>query len=269
MRAWTATETLETVLRNDRMFVLGGLIVGSLLAWAYTVRLARELPHLHGGHIAVARTLPWDPADVGLLFLMWAVMMIAMMVPTAAPMVLAFAKIKRQQDPNMGLSSPVIAFVLGYVAVWTVFSGLATVVEWRLHVAALVTADGAAANPLFGGLLLLAAGVFQWTPLKQACLRHCRSPLAFFMTSWRDGQRGALAMGLEHGIYCVGCCWALMALMFFAGVMNLLWLAVIAAFVLLEKVTPAPRLVSYAAGVLLTSWGLYLISLGVGQMLMS
>jgi predicted metal-binding membrane protein len=263
------TESLEAVLRNERMFVLGGLIIGSLLAWMYTVRLAGELSHLHAGHLGMARTLPWTPEDLALLFVMWSVMMTAMMVPTAAPMVLAFAKITRQQDPHVGLSSPVSGFVVGYIAVWTVFSGLATLVEWRLHLAALVTDDGAAANPFFGGLLLFTAGVFQWTPLKQACLRHCRSPLAFFMTSWRDGWRGALSMGLEHGTYCVGCCWALMALMFFAGVMNLLWLAALAAFVLLEKITSSPRLVSNTAGVLLTGWGLYLISLGVGQVLIS
>lgn len=257
------------MLRNDRAIVLGGLIGGSLLAWGYTVKLARDLPHLPAAHIGAVRTLPWDPSDLGLLFLMWTVMMTAMMVPTAAPMVLAFAKIKRQQDPALGLLSPVGAFVLGYVAVWTLFSALATILEWQLHVAALVTADGAAANPFFGGLLLLAAGLFQWTPLKQACLAHCRSPLAFFMGNWRDGWRGALAMGLEHGTFCVGCCWALMALMFFAGVMNLLWLAALAAFVLLEKITRWPRLVGNAAGFVLTVWGLYLISLAVGQVLIS
>lgn len=269
MPAEKSRGSLEAAFHSDRMFVLGGLTVGSVLAWIYTVRLAAQHPRLHAGHGGVARTLPWDAGDLALLFLMWAVMMTAMMVPTAAPMVLAFAKIKRQQNPHSGVASPVGAFVLGYVVVWTVFSGLATLVEWRLHHAALVTADGAAANPFFGGLLLFTAGVFQWTPLKQACLRHCRSPLAFFMSSWRDGWRGALSMGLEHGAYCVGCCWALMALMFFAGVMNLLWLAALAAFVLLEKVVPSPRLVSNAAGVLLTGWGLYLISQGVGQMLIS
>ncbi len=262
MHATKPGGALEATLRNDRLFVLGGLIAASLLAWVYTVKLARELPHLPAAHIGAARTLPWNPGDLGLLFLMWTVMMTAMMVPTAAPMVLAFAKIKRKQGPDLAPMWPVVAFVLGYVVVWTVFSGLATIVEWRLHVATLVDVDGAAASPLFGGVLLFTAGVFQWTPLKQACLRHCRSPLAFFMTSWRDGWRGALAMGLEHGIYCVGCCWALMALMFVAGVMNLLWLAVIAAFVLLEKVVPSVRLVSNTAGVLLTVWGLYLIRLG-------
>ena len=265
----TSSEPFKTVLRSDRFFVLGGLIAGSMLAWGYSIRLAHELQHVPAAHIGAARTLPWNLGDLGLLFLMWTVMMTAMMVPTAAPMVLTFAKIRRRQAPDLGLVWPVVGFVLGYVIVWTVFSGVATVVEWRLHVAMLLDADGSSANPLFGGLLLLIAGIFQWTPLKQACLRHCRSPLAFFISSWRGGWRGALTMGLEHGIYCVGCCWALMALMFVAGVMNFLWLTIIAAFVLLEKIVPSGRLVTNTAGILLTVWGLYLISHAVGQMLIS
>lgn len=143
---------------------------------------------------------------------------------------------------------PTAVFLLGYLLVWTAFSAAATLAQWGLHAAALLSPAMVSTSPLVGGLLLAGAGVFQLTPLKRACLSHCRSPLHFFMGEWKEGKLGGLAMGLKHGVYCVGCCWALMVLLFVAGVMNLLWVAVITVFVLVERVSPPGELVGRVAG---------------------
>jgi predicted metal-binding membrane protein len=160
------------------------------------------------------------------------------------------------------LAAPVSVFVLGYLLAWTGYAVLAALGQSLLHSAALLSPAMASASPLLGGALLLLAGVYQWLPVKGACLSHCRSPLGFFTAEWREGVSGALVMGLRHGSYCVGCCWALMALLFVAGVMNLLWVAVIAGFVLAEKVVPNGRLLGRVTGALLAGWGLWLIVAG-------
>jgi predicted metal-binding membrane protein len=151
-------------------------------------------------------------------------------------------------------------FGAGYLAVWTGFSAVAGLSQWLLHRAALLSPAMASATPRLGGGLLIAAGVYQWLPLKGACLMHCRSPLGFFSHAWREGAAGALLMGLRHGLYCVGCCWLLMALLFMAGVMNLLWVAAIAGFVLVEKVVPGGRLLGKVAGALLVAWGTWALA---------
>jgi predicted metal-binding membrane protein len=150
-------------------------------------------------------------------------------------------------------------FLLGYFVVWTLFSVVAVVAQWGLHAAALLSPTMVSTSSILGGVLLIAAGVFQWTPLKHACLNHCRSPLGFLMTEWREGKGGALVMGVKHGSYCVGCCWILMALLFAAGVMNLLWVAAIAAFVLTEKVLPRGDLVGRIAGGVLVLAGIVIL----------
>ncbi len=255
---------LESVLSRDRAVVMCGLIGVSLLAWAYTAYLATSPAHtVVGGSIALPHMEVWSFGDLLFLFVMWTVMMVAMMVPSASQMILTFAKINRKQQAGREPFSPTAAFLLGYVLVWTSFSALGALAQWGLHDAALVSAAGVSTNAIFGGLVLVVAGLFQWSRLKYACLSHCRSPLAFFMTSWRPGKSGALVMGLEHGAFCVGCCWALMALMFVAGVMNLLWLAVIAGFVLVEKLAPSGDKIGRLAGVVFVAWGLYLLRLGL------
>lgn len=150
--------------------------------------------------------------------------------------------------------------LLSYVVVWAGFSIVAAGANWALHQGGLMTGMSGAALPLIAGLLLVAAGMFQWTPLKNACLTRCRSPLAFLMTEWRDGRRGALVMGVRHGVYCVLCCWALMSLLFVLGVMNLVWIAVLTAIVLMEKVAPGGIWISRGLGVLLIGWGAWTIS---------
>jgi predicted metal-binding membrane protein len=162
------------------------------------------------------------------------------------------------------LATSASVFALGYLLAWTGYAVLAALAQSLLHSAALLSPAMASRSPLLGGGLLMLAGVYQWLPLKGACLSHCRSPLGFFSTEWREGVSGALLMGLRHGTYCVGCCWALMALLFVAGVMNLLWVVVIAGFVLAEKVMPNGRLLGRITGVLLAGWGLWVVASGQG-----
>jgi predicted metal-binding membrane protein len=194
---------------------------------------------------------------------MWAVMMVAMVVPTATAMILAFATINRRRRMQEQPYVPTAIFLGGYVIVWTGFSALATLTQWGLHETALLSPMMVSTSPILGGLLLLTAGVYQWTSLKSACLKHCRSPLGFLMTDWREGPRGALIMGLRHGMFCTVCCWFLMALLFVAGVMNLLWVATITLFVLVEKVVPRGDIVGRVAGGVLVIAGLVLLGQGL------
>ncbi len=158
--------------------------------------------------------------------------------------------------------APTGAFAAGYLVAWTLFSLAATALQWALEQAALVSPMMVGASAWLGGGLLVAAGVYQWTPLKHACLENCRSPDAFLSRIWRKGAGGAVAMGVHHGAYCVGCCWFLMALLFVGGVMNLLWVAAIAAFVLLEKIVRHGHLVSRACGALFALAGVYVLVTG-------
>ncbi len=185
--------------------------------------------------------------------------MVGMMVPSAAPMVLLFATINRKRAESRAGFVPTSIFLAGYLLAWTAFSFLATLAQWRLQAAAILNPHTQAVTPWVGGIVLIAAGIFQLTPAKKACLKHCRSPLEFISRHWKEGYRGALRMGLEHGLYCAGCCWMLMALLFVAGVMNLLWVATIAAFVLAEKILPRGFLVSLTAGGLLMTAGIVLL----------
>lgn len=252
--------SLEIILQRDRLVVLGGLLGLSALAWLYMGYMAWDMSHMAMPMaVAMPQMQSWGWVDLVLLFAMWTVMMVAMMVPTAAPMMLIFNKINRQRRERQQPFVPTAVFLAGYLLVWTGFSLLATLVQWGLHSAALLSPMMVSTSTALGGILLLTAGIFQWTPLKYTCLKHCRSPLSFLMTDWREGTRGALVMGLKHGSYCTGCCWSLMALLFVAGVMNLLWVATITAFVLMEKVVPRGDLVGRIAGGILVVAGLVML----------
>jgi len=183
-------------------------------------------------------------------------MMVGMMVPSAAPAILLFAAISRKNQEQQPSLAPVGAFAWGYVLTWTGFSLAATSLQWGLEQAALLSPMMVSTSPVLGGLLLAAAGLYQMTPLKESCLVKCRSPLHFLVARWRPGSVGALRMGLEHGAFCVGCCWLLMGLLFFGGVMNLAWVAAIAIFVLIEKVMPWGSGIGRAGGILLIAGGL-------------
>ncbi|MFL5546960.1 MAG: DUF2182 domain-containing protein [Gemmatimonadales bacterium] len=256
-------DLIDQIFRRDRLVVAGGLALLAALAWGYIIHMSRTMsPGMPAG---MAMPMPAAPSGPELLWLvpMWIVMMVAMMIPSAAPMILLFAGVARQRQVRNVPTASTAVFTLGYLLVWALYATIAAVAQWQLHRLSLLSPAMAAATPILGGGLLLLAGVYQWLPLKAACLSHCRSPLGFFSGHWREGSRGALLMGVEHGTYCVGCCWALMALLFVAGVMNLLWVALIAGFVLVEKLLAGGRLFRRISGGLLVASGLWMILAGL------
>jgi predicted metal-binding membrane protein len=226
---------------------LTGLVGITAAAWVYVVVLARGMasgsagmpghsmaPAMH----AMAGLQPWTASEFGLRLGMWAVMMVAMMVPTAVPMTLLYAAVARKAAAQDNPLAPTFVFVAGYIAMWAIFSVVATVAQRALDQAALLSPMMVSRSAWLGATLLIAAGVYQFTPVKNACLKNCRAPAHFLSRYWRNGRLGALRMGLRLGAYCLGCCWVLMGLLFVGGVMNLLWIAAIAAFVLAEKTIP-------------------------------
>ncbi len=257
----TRSAGLEEILKRDRAITISGIAGVSALAWAYIIYLAWDMSGMDMGiKMAMPRVQSWSAVDFVLTFVMWTVMMVAMMVPSAAPMVLLFATINRKRREQQRPFVTTGLFLSSYLVVWAAFSALATTAQWGLQTAALVSPMMVSTSPILGGGLLLAAGVFQLTSLKYACLHHCRDPLGHLMTEWREGARGAFVMGFKHGVYCTGCCWALMVLLFVAGVMNLLWVAIIAGFVLVEKVAPGGRWVSRVSGLLFIVWGAWILA---------
>jgi len=260
---------VEWLLRRDRQVVLAGLILLVGLAWAYLYYLTVQMGvgPIDMGQAGTAampvsdmmKLAPWTATDALLMFLMWAVMMVGMMVPSATPMVLLYARVVRHNAKD---AEPLVhtgAFFAGYVIVWTVFSAAATALQWGLEQVALLSPMMVSTSPVFAGFVLLVTAVYQWTPYKDACLNRCRSPVWFLSTYWRAGADGALRMGLAHGAYCLGCCWSLMLLLFVGGVMNLLCVAAITIFVLIEKVTPWGRGIGRAGAVLLGLVGIALL----------
>lgn len=230
---------------RDRRAVLVGLGGITALSWTYLIVAARGMTGMAGmradgmaGMEQMVQIQPWTGLDFLLMFLMWTIMMVGMMVPTVAPTTLIYAAVARKAKRQNSPLAPTAVFVAGYVAMWTLFSTVATAGQWALDQAALLSPTMVSNGPRFGAVLLIAAGLWQLTPMKNACLRHCRNPAMFLSDHWRDGTGGAFRMGLEHGAWCLGCCWVLMGLLFLGGVMNLLWVAAIAVFVLLEKVIP-------------------------------
>ena len=186
-------------------------------------------------------------------------MMVAMMLPTAGPMILTFSTISRGQRQKKQPYVNTSIFVFGYIFVSIGYSLLATLLQWWLHTHDMLTSLGASSSHILSGILLCVAGTYQWSSLKHACLRFCRNPFNFLMASWREGITGALYMGLKHGLLCTACCWALMALMFVGGVMNLLWMSVITAVILIEKVAPKGDVFAKITGVAMITSGAYFI----------
>ncbi len=253
------SSSLESALKRDRRIVISalGLVVG--LSWIYTIYLAWQMGGMDMGMV-MPQVRSWGAFEAFMMFVMWVVMMIAMMTPTATPMILLFASINRKRRERNAPYIPTAFFLGGYLLAWVGFSAAATLAQWGLHQAALLSPMMMSTSAWLGGGLLFAAGIFQWLPLKDTCLRHCRSPLSFLTTEWAEGARGALQMGLKHGSYCAGCCWALMALLFVGGVMNLLWIGGLTVFVLLEKVAPRGMLIGRIAGLLLVGLGIWMVS---------
>ncbi|ACP27228.1 putative membrane protein [Sinorhizobium fredii NGR234] len=282
--------TLESLLRRDRAIVAAAIATLAAVAWIYILWLAAgmdmtemampeagsagAMPMESGMHMDMdmgGRTgigpldsllgispRPWGAAEAAFTLTMWVVMMVGMMLPSASPMILLYARVGRQSLRDGKPFASAGYFTGGYLMAWTGFALAATLGQWLIE-GALLTPSLGSANRVFSGIVLIVAGLYQWTPLKDACLTQCQAPIVFLQRhgGFRSDPRGALRLGFRHGLYCVGCCWALMALLFVGGIMNVLWIAAIAVFVLVEKLLPAGRLLSRTAGAALIAFGLW------------
>jgi len=254
---------LSSLSRRERFLIPACIVVITLLAWIYLVHLSRQMSaDMEHDKMMAAMGMPMDmpftAVDAFFTFTMWTVMMVGMMAPSASPMLLLFASARAKREES-GVSLATLTFGLGYVAVWTAFSLAATLAQWGLHRAAMLSPEMASASGRLSGAILLVAGAYQLTSWKNKCLTHCRSPLGFLMTNWRDGIAGAFQMGVRHGVDCLGCCWALMCVLFVVGVMNLIWVAALTIFVLLEKVGPAGAMIARVAGAMMVVFGIVAI----------
>ena len=270
---------IEAALRRDRAIVAAALIILTALTWAYVWRLAADMDMGDmdtsgfriipaGMGLMMPATAPWNTVEFAFVFAMWAVMMIGMMTPSATPMILIYARVGRQAARQGTPLAASAYFAAGYLLSWIGFALVATSAQWALERAALLTPMMAGASDMFSGAVLVAAGFYQWTPLKDACLRQCQAPWLFIQRhgGFRSDASGALALGARHGAYCIGCCWALMALLFVGGVMNVLWIAAIAILVLAEKVIPAGRVISRIAGAGLFAGGAWVLVQALPQL---
>lgn len=246
---------LQHVSRHERALVLLGLLLVEGAAWAYLWSGAGTLEDM-GGMLMPMSSGPWTLTHALIMLAMWWVMMVAMMLPSALPVILIHAGIAGRQSQG-GLATA--AFTTGYLMVWGGFGIAATALQFALEHVALLSPMMELTGVGLAAATFMAAGLYQWTPLKRTCLEHCQSPLAFVLTNWRDGPRGALWMGWRHGGYCLGCCWVLMLLLFVGGVMNLLWIAALALYVLAEKLIPGRPWVHRVAGAGLLTWGTALL----------
>jgi predicted metal-binding membrane protein len=252
---------MRSLLSKDRWLVVAALSGVIVLAWAYLflgAGISMEQMDMGGGQVMFMPPA-WSFGYALTLFIMWAIMMAAMMLPSAAPTVLLVDALRRRTANGRSMTTAL--FSIGYLLVWIGFSAGATLLQWRLDKAGFLSESMASVNRVVSGIFLVAAGIYQWTPLKQICLRHCRSPMAFLVAHWRTGYLGVLATGIAHGLYCLGCCWVLMGLLFVGGLMNLLWVAVLALLVLVEKTFPHGRLFGQAIGVVLLLAGVAFIGL--------
>jgi predicted metal-binding membrane protein len=209
--------------------------------------------------------LPCCGVHFGVTLTMWIVMMAAMMLPSVAPMVLTHAAIVRRDVATRLPFVPTGLFLSGYLVAWSAFSALAALTQSALYRGGWLDGRSLSVAPIAGAVVLVAAGAFQLSSAKRACLSHCRAPLAYFMTEWRDGRIGAVSMGFQHGLFCIGCCWPLMAILFAVGVMNIAWSVLLTAFVVAEKLVPWPRLIVWSGALACFGGGaalLYRVALG-------
>jgi predicted metal-binding membrane protein len=281
-----AQREFEDLLKHDRAVVVAALVFVIAISWLYLLAgagmgmsafemssLSMAIGASRGSSmglpmtdamgqamVAMATPADWTWAYAFLMFGMWWVMMIAMMLPSAAPMILLFALVNRRSHAKGGPYVPTAVFAGAYLVAWGGFSVIAVALQSALERAELLSPMMASGDVAFGGALLVLAGAYQLSPLKHACLRHCRGPIDFISRHWRAGRQGAFRMGVHHGLYCLGCCWALMALLFFGGAMNLYWIAGLALFVLLEKTIPTGHRLASLSGLVLVAWGVALLT---------
>jgi predicted metal-binding membrane protein len=262
---------LEAILRRDRAIIIAALGALIALAWSDLVWLAddmamggmdmtgyRMIPA--GQALMMPASSPWQPIEFAYVFAMWVVMMIGMMTPSAAPIILVYARVGRQAVESRPFASTAW-FAGGYLLAWIAFSLAATSAQWALERAALLTPMMASASKIIGGILLILAGLYQWTPLKDVCLSQCQAPLGFILShgGFQGAATSSLMLGFRHGLYCLGCCWALMVLLFALGVMNLFWITALAILVLLEKVMPSGRVIARIAGIAFFAGGVWML----------
>lgn len=251
--------TLQALLSRPKLVVLAGITGTVLVCWLYLVPASLDMYGRMDGVAAWMMHGTWDAGYFTLMFLMWGVMMTGMMLPSAAPAILMFGTVVRNRPQAQKSVLRSYVFAGGYLLAWAGFSLGATVLQWQLARVALLTPMMETASPVFAAGILIAAGVYQWTPFKGACLSHCRSPIEHLSQHWRPGIAGALHMGVRHGLYCLGCCWGLMLLLFIGGVMNLLWIAGITLVVLLEKLAPFGNWGGRIGGGILIAVGAWLL----------
>jgi predicted metal-binding membrane protein len=242
------------VLHAERVSLVVLLVLVPVISWTWIVVMARDMYGPMTGASAWMMTVHWDLPHLLLLWAMWAVMMTGMMIPSAAPLIVLYGAAARRSAPHTA-AQQTYALAAGYLVVWTAFSLAATALQRALASLLFLSPMMEAANSRISAALLLIAGVYQWTPMKDTCLQTCRSPLSFLIGRWRKGRHGAFRMGLEHGFYCVGCCWALMLLLFAGGVMNLVVIVVLTAFVAFEKLVPLGPLGARISGALMIAAG--------------
>ncbi|HWW02766.1 MAG TPA: DUF2182 domain-containing protein [Candidatus Acidoferrum sp.] len=252
----------ESLLLRDRWLLGGTLLAAAALCWAWIVPMARDMYGEMTGSSAWMMTRTWDFTHQALLFAMWVVMMIGMMLPSATPTLLLYAGVIRKSPDSDRARAHVYAFAGGYLLVWIGFSLAATVLQLLLAHWLLLSRMMEAQNRVFGGALLIAAGLYQFTPFKRTCLESCRSPAAFITQHMRRGVAGGFRLGMAQGLYCLGCCWALMLLLFVGGVMNLWWIGALTLFVLLEKLAPLGAQGGRLSGVLIIAMGVWALIKG-------
>ncbi len=262
--AATIRSTWSALDPGVRLPVLAMIAALAAVGWGYMIYMAWAMEQMHLVDMWMpprAEVRAWGAYDFAMLFVMWLLMMVAMMLPSSAPLALLFAQVQHKRGSGERVIVPTYILLAGYVAAWGVFSAVITLAQWQLHVRTLLNPMMDSRSYLLSGAALLSAGAYQWTPWKDTCLRYCRTPISFLLGSWREGAGGAFVMGLHHGMYCVLCCWGLMLVMFAVGVMNMLWMVVIALFILLEKTVLPPRAGAGTVGTLLLLWGGWWLSL--------
>jgi predicted metal-binding membrane protein len=248
-------------LLRERAVIWLALAAVTALSWLYVYRQMGPMAEMADFAMPAAYA-PWSAIDFALNLAIWWAMMPGMMLPSAAPMILTFAAINRGKRTRGQPFVPTMVFTAGYLLAWGLFGVFATLADWGFERAAVISPTTGRLTPILGAVVVIAAGIYQLTPLKSVCLRHCRSPFDFVLNHWREGAGGALRMGAEHGLYCLGCCWFLMALLFAAGTMSLLWMAAVSVFVFVEKLFPAGQWIARISGVAMLGFGLYLVFQG-------
>ena len=249
---------------RERIVILSALGVITLLSWVYLVDMARGMDGtMAGGLCGSMGGEPWSAGYFAAMLVMWIIMMVGMMVPSAIPMILVYNSIVRKAAREGSSLAATEIFASGYIIIWSLFALGATIAQWTLDRMALLSPMMMSNSSVLGGLLLLIAGAYQLTPMKSACLRHCRSPIEFISSRWKSGAAGAFKLGIEHGAFCLGCCWVLMALLFFGGVMNLWWIGGLTLLVLFEKILPFGVMAGRMVGVIVAACGLLVIVRGL------